>query len=143
MGHGNLARRSKILEFEDALRKVPQLKQRLTHHFADGIYARELFIPKGAALVGMIHKFETFNFMPVGKMAVATEDGSKIIEAPYWGVSPAGIKRAGVALEDSIWICVHASKNRDLGKLEKELVTNDYSDVGKISFMKKLLRFWS
>jgi len=45
--------------------------------------------------------------------------------------SPAGSKRASVALEDTIWITVHANPDneRDVDKLEARLVTNNFEEL--------------
>jgi len=115
--HGALDR----LECEIARLPVPDTK--LIHHFADGIYGRELHLPKGTILTGAIHRGRTLNIIPKGRIQVsAVGEVPRIIEAPACFVSEAGSRRAGIALEDTIWINVHASEETDLGKLEAELI---------------------
>jgi len=116
--------RARVLRLEDELRKYPQLPEEVKHHFSPGIYARELFIPKGAILTGKIHRAAHLNFLVKGDISVLTEHGVKRLIAPCAITSGAGIKRAGYAHEDSIWIAVHPNPDdeRDLEKLEARYI---------------------
>ncbi len=101
-----------------------------THRFAPGVYTREMFVPAGLMLTGMIHKTEHISIFLQGKMLVTDRIGeSKIIEAPIVEVALPGVKRAGIALEDVRWITVHPTDETDVDVLETMLVTNDFSEV--------------
>ena len=104
----------------------PQVEIEPTHYFADGIYAREIVIPAGTLLTGKIHRTRHLNIVSKGKIAVVTEDGQKIIEAPCTFVAEAGTKRVGLALEDTVWTTIHASQETDLDKLETELIAPSF-----------------
>ena len=104
----------------------PQVEIEPTHYFADGIYAREIVIPAGTLLTGKIHRTRHLNIVSKGKIAVVTEDGQKIIEAPCTFVAEAGTKRVGFALEDTVWTTIHASQETDLEKLETELIAPSF-----------------
>lgn len=118
--------RQQIQALEDAMRKFDQLEIETRHYFAKGLYAREITIPKGCLLTGKIHKTEHLNIVSKGKIAVVTEFGQQIIEAPCTLVSQPGTKRAGLALEDTVWTTVHGTNETDLEKLEAELIAPDY-----------------
>ncbi len=120
--------RAKVLRLEAELKKHPQLEQQVTHHFSDGIYARELFIPKGAILTGKIHRFAHLNIIPVGDIMVLTEHGMKRIQGPCTLQSFPGIKRAGYALEDTIWITIHPNpgNEKDMEKLEAQFIVPSF-----------------
>jgi hypothetical protein len=92
------------------------------HHFADGVYGRELRIPAGVALVGKMHRHSTLNVLAAGLLAVTTPDGPKVLTAPAIFVSPAGSKKLGYAITDCVFLNVHASKETDLDRLEAELI---------------------
>lgn len=126
-----LSMRERVLRLEDELRKYPQLEWQLTHHFSPGIYARELFIPKGAFLVGKIHLHAHLNFLVKGDISVLTEHGVKRLTAPCSICSQPGIKRAGYAHEDTIWITVHANPDneRDLEKLEERYIAPSFETL--------------
>jgi hypothetical protein len=118
--------RSSICQLEEAMLQHPQVEIKTTHYFAAGLYAREIFIPKGTLLTGKIHKTEHLNIISKGKISVATEDGNKIIEAPCTIISRPGTKRAGYALEDTVWTTIHATKETDLALLEQELIAESH-----------------
>ena len=130
----NLALRTNIHRLEDFLLELPKEQQldldALTkHHFAPGVYARELFIPKGTVLTGKIHKTEHLNIISQGKISVATEDGPKLIEAPHIMVSKPGTKRAGYAHEDTTWITIHVTDETDLDKIEELVIAKGYDEL--------------
>lgn len=98
------------------------LTENTFHHFAHGVYGRELRIPAGVALVGKMHRHSTLNVLAAGQLAVTTPDGPRVLTAPAIFVSPAGCKKLGVALTDCVFLNVHASHETDLEKLEAELI---------------------
>lgn len=128
--------RAKILALEAAMLSVPE-EQRATHlcetihHFAPGIYMRELRIPKGICLTGKIHKTEHLNILSQGVLTVWTEDGMKTLMASTVIKSMPGIKRAGFAHEDSVWITVHLNpeEDRDPEKIEDRLIAKTFDEV--------------
>jgi quercetin dioxygenase-like cupin family protein len=117
--------REAILRLEDAIRDMPQVEMRTEHHFADGMYARVMFAPKGTVIVGKIHKREHFFVLTKGSMKVTTDHGVQIIEAGAVLIGTPGTKRAGVALEDCIVMNVHRTKKRNIDKIEKQLIEPD------------------
>ena len=54
----------------------------LKHSFAEGVYIRELFIPKGYFCVGKLHRHSYINCFLKGDMTILTEDGIKRVKAP-------------------------------------------------------------
>ena len=96
----------------------------LKHSFSDGIYTREIFLPKDTFAIGKIHKFNHIWFLLKGSLLIATQDGVEKIVAPFKGNSKAGIKRAVYALEDSVFVNVFPNTNNltDVNELEKAFV---------------------
>jgi hypothetical protein len=122
-----LPARAALLNLEEFLKKQPQAEFVTNHYFAPGVYARELYIPKGHALTGKIHRTEHLNIVSVGRIAVVTEEGKRfVIEAPYTFVSKPGTKRAGFALEDTVWTTIHPTTETNLDKLEDELIAPSF-----------------
>lgn len=97
------------------------------HHFAPGVYMREIEIPAGMVVTGAIHKTEHLNLLTKGRLAVWTEDGMKVLDAPQIIKSYPGIKRVGYAHTDSIWVTVHQNPDNEMDteKLWDRLVTLD------------------
>lgn len=125
--------REKILALEAAMFAMPdqQVELKTTHHFAPGVYMRELFIPKGTTLTGKIHKTEHLNILSQGDLSVWTEDGIKRLQASTVITSKPGTKRVGYAHEDSVWITVHPNLDeaRDVDLIEERLIAKTFAEV--------------
>ncbi len=90
------------------------------HHFASGVYMRELHIPAGMIVVGKIHKYPCLTMLAKGKMKLLVNGKIVIVTAPHIGQSPAGIKRVGEALDDSIFITAHSTDKTDPDEIERD-----------------------
>lgn len=135
--------RDAILRFETALSQLPNALFGdvfpLKHGFADGVYVREIFIPKGYILTGKIHKYAHPNFLMQGEVIVVTEhEGVQHLKAPLSLISQAGTKRAVIALEDTIWITVHVTNETDLDKIEEAIIAKNYATFDAFTFSKLL-----
>ena len=124
-----LERRDRIQAFENALMGMPQVELKVTHYFADGLYAREMFIPKGTMLTGALHLFEHINVCSQGDISVYTEGGVKRIQAPATLVCPPGSKRIGYAHEDTIWTTFHATTAKTVEEAEATLVLANHDGL--------------
>ncbi len=135
-----LSDREILLHLQDTLPKhFPKIDIKMEHHFSKGVYAREAVIPAGAIVVGKIHKHENLNIVSKGDISVFTEEGWKRIKAPATFVSPPGVKRLGLAHEDTVWTCIHATEETDLEKIESEMIAVDYEEFDQLSGGKKCL----
>ena len=128
--------REKVNRIESILREHEQVEMPVTHHFAEGVYGRELFIPKDTILTGKIHKFSQLNVLLKGELSVLTEDGVKRVQQGFLVVSPAGTKRIAYAHEDSIWLTVHGTHETDLEKIESQFIAQN--DAEYLEFVKML-----
>lgn len=128
-----------INDFEDVLKRAPGAKVGhemdeelcpLKHTFVDGAYVREIFMPKGLVITSKIHKICHPYFLLKGKCSVLTEQGTQLIEAPFYGVTPAGTKRLIYVHEDTVWVTVHSnpSNTKDLSIIEEQIIAKDFSD---------------
>lgn len=114
--------RDMVQQAEAEMRQLPQVELQVKHHFSQGVYGRELFIPKGTVLTGKIHKYPQLNVLVSGELSVLTEEGVKRVKPPFIVVSPAGTKRIAYAHEDSIWLTVHGTEENDLEKIENHFI---------------------
>lgn len=133
--------RSKVNRAEAVMLTMPQVEMPVKHHFSQGVYARELFIPKGTVLTGKIHKYPQLNILSKGELSVLTEDGIKRVKAPFHVVSPAGTKRIAFAHEDSVWTTIHGTEENDLEKIENHFIAQseqEYLDFCKLLTGEKL-----
>jgi hypothetical protein len=130
--------KSRIMKLQGALLALPQAHMPKFHHFAEGVYARELHIPKGVCLVGRIHLKSQVNIVLKGEISVVGEDGSmKHFSAPCVFVSPSGTKRAGYAHEDTIWITVLGTEKTDPQEIYDELTALDFDEYKRIVLKKE------
>jgi len=126
---GGLTARQQIMALQAALETMPQVEIPPTHYFSKGLYAREIFIPKGTIVVGKIHKHLSLNILSQGDITILTEFGARRVKAPYTVVSPPLTKRVGYAHEDTVWTTVHATDETDLEKIEDELICQTFPDM--------------
>lgn len=130
-------RRERIVQFEKALQGLPQSlgpeqinDGNLEHFFSEGVYARQLFIPKDRVVVGKIHKFRVLNVLTKGIVSVISEAGHHTFHAPYVFVSEPYAKRIAVAHEDTVWLNIHGTHETDLEKIEQLFTASSFSELG-------------
>jgi hypothetical protein len=122
--------RDKIFALEHELLKHQQIEIETTHHFAPGIYMRQVRIPADGLVTGAIHKTEHLNILAQGELTVWTDEGMKRLKAPTVIKSSPGTKRAGYAHTEVVWITVHpnVTDERDVEKLRVALTTNSFAE---------------
>lgn len=120
--------RAAILKLKDALVSSPgqHLDMPVEHTFADGMYMRKLFIPKGSVVIGKIHRKPCMNIVASGDITVLTETGCARVQAGYTVQSPAGIMKVGYAHEDTVFINVFRTAETDIDKIENEIACESF-----------------
>ena len=127
--------RADILNLEDAIKEMegydPEGKElcRITHYFAPGVYAREMWMPAGCLITGKIHLTEHLNMLSQGRVSVSNQGESITMIAPYTFVSPVGTKRAIYAHEDSTWTTIHATDLEDPEQIEDEIIADSFEEL--------------
>lgn len=118
----NVPTREKIQRLQETMLPMQTEQPEPRHFFAPGMYMRELVVPSGMLMVGKIHKHAHFLMVLKGKAEVISEFGRMVVEAGHLSVSPAGVKRVVLALEDTQFVTVHVNKNdsQDLQIIEAE-----------------------
>ena len=97
----------------------------VVHHFAPGVYMRQMDAAAGTLVVSKMHRTEHMNILLKGSLTVATEDGIQLITAPCVLKSMPGTKRIGYFHEDSSWITVHPTDEKDLKLIEQQVIVPD------------------
>ena len=95
------------------------------HHFAPGVYMRQMNAKAGTLVVSKMHRTEHINILLTGSLTVATEDGIELLKAPLVIKSMPGTKRIGYFHEDSSWITVHPTQTTDLDLIEQQVIVPD------------------
>jgi hypothetical protein len=121
--------RDKIFALEDEMRRLPQLEIPVRHYFSDGVYAREITIPKGAVVTGKIHKYRQLNILSAGELSVWIEEGViERVKAPFTTVSPPGTKRIAYAHDISVWTTILATEETEPDKIEAHFIAPTEKD---------------
>ena len=111
----------KIERLEGAMLALPQVDCPIDHFFASGVYVRQMTAPAGTLIVGHEHKTEHVCILLKGSMTIATPEGVKTVSAPLTFIAPPG-RKVALVLEDIVFQNVHATEERDLDKIEAQLV---------------------
>lgn len=139
------ARRNRIVDLEKAMRVLPESygmdefnEGKIKHHFATGVYGRELFIPKGNVIVSKIHRGKTFNVIAKGVISViCPTNGFNTYEGPHCFVSEPFTKRIVISHEDTLWITSHGYTGpEDLENVENEVIAKDFEETKFIEGVK-------
>lgn len=95
----------------------------VVHHFAPGVYLRELTMGAGLIVLGKIHRTTHLNLITKGRVSFTAGDGVvHHVVAPYTFVSAPGIQKMLYVHEETTWMTVHPTEETDLVKLEAELI---------------------
>lgn len=103
----------------------------LVHRFTDGMYIRQIFMPKDSLITSKIHITDHPYTVSLGAAAVLIDSGDwEHIVAPYTGITKAGTRRVLYILEDCIWTTYHPIPNmktefNDLSDEEIESIVSD------------------
>lgn len=99
----------RVERLQQTMEHLPQVDCPVRHHFAPGIYAREINITAGTVVVGAMHKTQNLIVVSKGRLLVATEEGACEVSAGDTLVCRPGKKNAVLALEDARWTNFHAN----------------------------------
>lgn len=97
------------------------------HLFADGMYCRQVLMPKGSLVVGHIHKKQAINVLASGKILIKTkmEDEWEEISAPFVNTTLGGMRKIIYVLEDAYFMNIFRTNETSLDKLYEECVVED------------------
>ena len=94
----------------------------ISHHFSDGLYAKETAFAAGTAILKHTHDFSHLSILAKGKVAVLKGEEVEVIEAPACIEIKAGVHHMIEALEDAAWFCIHATDETDVSKVDEVLI---------------------
>jgi hypothetical protein len=112
----------------------------LTHHLDNGLYTREVFMPKGSLVVSFIHKQNHPSFFMSGEMSILLDTGEvKRIKAPMKVMTEIGTQRVAYMHEDCTWTCVYRTDATTIEEAETEVYTVDFRELPEHIILNKLL----
>lgn len=94
----------------------------ITHHFSQGLYAKQTAIPAGTAILKHTHDFSHLSILASGKVAVMKGEDVEVIEAPACIEIKAGLIHGVKAITDCVWFCIHATDEKDASKVDNILI---------------------
>lgn len=111
-----------IRALEHEIAKLPAVETPVTHHFADGVYGREIFLSAGTVITGKIHRFSTLNILLDGELHITTDEGVKRVQAGAVFVTEPGTKKVCYAHTDARFLNVHPTRLRDVSAIEAKFI---------------------
>lgn len=109
------------------------------HKFADGVYVRTLFMPKGTVVSGRVHLRECVNIMVSGSVTLLTVDGPMRLDAPQMFVSPEGSKKVAYINEDTVWVTTHSLPPTDPEDIWDILTVPTFKDYAMLTSKQEAL----
>lgn len=94
----------------------------VVHNFSDGLYAKQMVIPKGYVVGTHAHKYSHLSILAKGKVIVKTDKAETEYTAPACLEIKENVHHAIEALEDTVWFCVHATDETDIEKIDEVLI---------------------
>jgi quercetin dioxygenase-like cupin family protein len=97
------------------------------HYFSDGIYAKQMSLPKGHTATSHMHVYDHLSILAQGEVEVALNGVKTLFKAPACIDIKAGIEHEINALEDSVFYCIHAISETDkqLNNIDEVLIMKD------------------
>jgi len=117
----------KIQKLQMECTKMDQVECPVEHEFADGLYVRKTYMPKGVFAIGKRHKYKVYNVLLEGEITVYMGPGVPVkrIKAPCTFVADAGVKKIAYFHEDTVWLNFHPTEETDLEKIENDVIIKD------------------
>jgi len=111
----------------------------VANQFSEGVYARTIFMPKGAMVVGKKHKTRHFNFIMTGEAWLWMDGHKTYIKAPYLLESFEGVRKVLHIVEDMHWTTIHPTDSTDIDGIVEE-ITEEEDEVAVIADLNELIR---
>ena len=94
----------------------------VVHNFSDNLYAKQMSIPKGSSIGKHIHDYNHLSILAKGVVLLRTDEGEQMFEAPACIEIKKNIEHSLIALEDTVWFCIHATDETDIDKIDEVLI---------------------
>ncbi|SRR6266404_297031 len=94
----------------------------IKHHFSDGVYAKQMILPKGHYAISHKHNYEHLSILASGVALVEVDGKGTIYTAPTCINIKADSHHKITAIEDVDWFCIHKTNETDIEKIDKVLI---------------------
>jgi quercetin dioxygenase-like cupin family protein len=106
-------------------KQLKDLGGEITHHFSDGLYAKESFVPANTSIMKHMHDFSHLSILAKGRVAVLKGEVIEIIDAPACIEIKANVVHGITAMSDCVWFCIHATDEKDPSKVDDVLIRGE------------------
>ena len=121
-------------EYIDVVRDIQQqitdqaelIEVPVVHHFAPGVYMRQMDAKAGTLMVTKMHKTEHFLIILKGSASVLDNGELVHFKAPQIIKTKVGTKRVIYFHDDSSWLTAHPTTETDLGVIEEQLIVPEH-----------------
>jgi quercetin dioxygenase-like cupin family protein len=97
----------------------------ISHHFSDGVYAKQMFLEKGHVARTHKHVYSHLSILAQGEVVIALDGLETLYKAPCCIEIKAEVEHQIKALQDSVFFCVHATEITDLEHIDEVLIVKD------------------
>jgi len=111
----------------------------VANQFSEGVYARTIFMPKGAMVVGKKHKTRHFNFIMTGEAWLWMDGHKSYIKAPYLLESFEGVRKVLHIVEDMHWTTIHPTDSTDIAEIEADIIKEE-DEVAVLKDLNELIK---
>jgi hypothetical protein len=120
----NMPTLAEIRSLESAMRAAPtgHVEIPVQHHFAPGVYCREITIPAGVCIVGKLHRTQHLISLQAGEVTIYTDRGMERIVGPRTWTTYPGTKRAIFAHTDATLMTIHVTDETDVDVIESQII---------------------
>ena len=94
----------------------------IAHHFSDGIYAKETFIPQGMCLQQHEHPHGHLSILASGTARVIADGVASVHVAPAVIDMPAHVRHEVQAMTECVWYCVWRTDETDPERVDQVLI---------------------
>ena len=101
------------------------------HFFSDGLYAKQMSLPKGYEAISHAHKYNHLSLLAKGKVIVRTDDSVAEYIAPAMIEIKAGVHHSITAHEDVVWYCIHATDATEPSEVDEVLIQKEGVCLGE------------
>ena len=95
------------------------------HHFSQGVYAKQMRIPKGFKAESHAHVYDHLSILASGEVWVTVDGMAQNYKAPATITIAKDKIHLVYAVADSVWFCVHATDITDPLLVDQVLIKGD------------------
>lgn len=95
----------------------------VVHHFADDLYCKEIHVKAGYFVCKHMHSYSHLSVLAQGKALVTADGVAKEYTGPCVLEIKANVMHQVDAITDCVWLCIHATDEKDASKVDDVIVS--------------------